>query len=70
MKGMNLKERWLQFVAKLMSVKVIVFGVATWLAYVDKIPAWYWLLCAFALMGIRYLEKLTVAGPALLAPKP
>jgi hypothetical protein len=59
----TLKDRCIEFAAKLMSIKLVVFGVATWLLWEGKIPSWFWLLCAFALMGIRYLEKLLAAGP-------
>ncbi len=57
-----MKKRLVDFICKLMSVKLIIFGIASWFLYVGKLPWWAWLLCASALMGIRYFEKVAGLG--------
>jgi len=47
-------------VAKLISVKGLVFAMASWLAFSGHIDGWIWLLSSIAFISIRLLEKILV----------
>lgn len=53
----SLKERARSFIAKLLSIKFLVFVVGTALLMLEKITPVEWLVLASAIMGIRTLEK-------------
>ena len=45
-------------VAKLISVKVLIFGIATGLALAGKIDGWIWLLAGVLVISSRLFEKI------------
>ena len=56
----SIPKRILDLVIKLISVKGLVFGVATILKFNNLLDSWIWLLCAVAILSFRTFEKILV----------
>lgn len=54
----NLLSRLCDLLAKLMSVKVLVLAVASYLAIKGKLDWYAWLACAGVVVGVRFWEKI------------
>lgn len=60
-----MKARFKEFIAKLLSLKTIMFAVSTAIFITsegDKFPWYAWLLTAAMFLGLRYMEKLKGLG--------
>jgi len=57
-----LKERFTGLLAKLFSLKTIVFVIATVLYVCAELPWYAWLIAAAMFLGLRYMEKLGGLG--------
>lgn len=56
--GKEIINRLKQFFAKVVSVKGLVFGIATWFLYIDKIDQTIWIGCVGIIVGVRAAEKI------------
>jgi len=58
-----MKERVKEFLAKLLSLKTIMFAVSTVIFIcTDKLPWYAWIMTAAMFLGLRYMEKLQGLG--------
>lgn len=55
-------ERITELLAKALSMKGLVFALATWLTFSDKLEGWMWILTAAIVIGGRTLEKVLAVG--------
>ena len=46
-----------QLIIKLISVKVIIGGVATWLMYYNRLDPWVWFAVMLSIISARSFEK-------------
>lgn len=53
----DLPRRGIGLVSKLIGVKGLIFGVATWLAYIGKIETWGWVVIALFFVVGREIFK-------------
>lgn len=58
----RIPKRVYDLVVKLISVKGLILGLATWLLYADKVDQTTWLLAAAGVIGTRAFEKLKSAN--------
>lgn len=61
-----LKERAQDLVAKIVSIKFLIFVIASGFLWAGKLPWYGWLIAAAAVMGIRYFEKIANLGEKVL----
>jgi len=58
-----MKARLKEFIIKLLSLKTVVFIIATVIFWTtDKLPWWGWLTACGMFLGLRYMEKLQGLG--------
>jgi len=55
--AMQFTDRLVELPIKLLSIKGIIWMVATYLFYIDKLGVYWWMFITAAFMGLRYLEK-------------
>jgi len=53
----DLIQRFRILLIKIVSVKGLILGLATWLIMFEKIGPEHWMICALGLAGIRGYEK-------------
>ncbi len=58
-------DRLTSLVAKILSVKMLVFAVASWLVYKEAIPPWMWLIATGLAVGAREMEKVIASTKGL-----
>jgi hypothetical protein len=50
-------DRLTTLIAKMLSVKMLVFAIASWLVYKGAIPPYMWLIATALAVGAREMEK-------------